>query len=152
MKTRSFFLKLIISISLILVFSLEISPAVQLGKEIEADHPNIQYVGRINFEESKAPLIYWPGTIIVAKFEGTSLKLKLNDLSGQNFYNVIIDDIDAHPFVLDCQKGEAVYPIASDLEDTVHKIEIFRRTETQREIFRCIYILYLGKHGCRKAR
>ena len=147
MKTRSFFLKLIISIGLILVFSLEIFPAVQLGNEIEADHPNIHYVGRIDFEEPKAPLIYWPGTSIVAKFEGTSLKLKLNDLSGQNFYNVIIDDKDAHPFVLDCQKGEAVYPIASDLEDTVHKIEIFRRTETDTgpTIFRG-FILDYGKN------
>jgi hypothetical protein len=130
MKARSIFLKLIIFISLIPVFSLEISPAVELGNEIEADHPNIQYVGRIYFEESKAPILYWPGTSIVAKFEGGSIKLKLNDLSGQNFYNIIIDDNDAHPFVLDCQKGDAVYPIASDLGDTVHKIEIFRRRET----------------------
>ena len=47
---------------------------------INPDNSNIQYSGRINFSDVKAPVLYWPGTSITANFHGTSIKILLEDL------------------------------------------------------------------------
>jgi hypothetical protein len=56
---------------------------------VDADHPSIQYVGRFDRTDPKAPAFDWPGVTIAAAFEGTSCSLRLRD-SG-NFYSVSID-------------------------------------------------------------
>jgi len=93
------------------------------------DNPNIQYIGRIDFSNPEAPMFFWPGSSIIANFEGTSIKLKLNDSTGENYFNVFLDDNTGNPVILDCVQGYNVYNIASGLKDTIHKIEIFKRTE-----------------------
>ena len=45
------------------------------GKVIPADNPNIQYVGRICFDNPKQPRFTFPGVQINARFTGTSLKM-----------------------------------------------------------------------------
>lgn len=87
---------------------------------------HIRYTGRVLFDDPNGPVLYWPGISIAANFEGTSVKVKMNDF-GDNYFNVFIDDAD--PIVLDCVPGEMVYDIASGLTDGIHEIEIFRRTE-----------------------
>ena len=87
---------------------------------------HIQYTGRVLFDDPDGPVLYWPGISIAADFEGTSIRVKMNDF-GDNYFNVFIDD--AEPVVLDCVPGEMIYDIASGLTDGIHEIEIFRRTE-----------------------
>ncbi len=95
---------------------------------IDADNPNIQYSGRINHDDPKAPIMWWPGSGVVTSFEGTSINVKLHDY-GDNYFYVIIDD--GAPSLIDLTPGEATYPAASGLTDSVHKIRLFKRTETQ---------------------
>ncbi|MCF7954624.1 MAG: hypothetical protein K9M75_02365 [Phycisphaerae bacterium] len=95
---------------------------------IDADHPDIQYVGRVNFDDAKAPILYWPGTEIIANFEGTSINVKLHDY-GDNYFYIIIDD--GVPTLIDLTPGARTYAAASGLADSVHKIQVFKRTETQ---------------------
>ena len=95
-------------------------------ESVDADHPCIQYMGRVVFDDPKAPLLGWPGTSVVAKFKGKSIRFKLND-PGDNYVNVIVDE--GEPIVLDCVEGEATYDVASGLSDSVHEIEIYKRTE-----------------------
>ncbi len=89
----------------------------------------IQYTGRINFDNPNAPIFYWPGTYINAKFTGTSLTIKLDDTTGDNFYNVFINEDWDHPVIIDCQPGMADYPVAKNLPKAVHSVCLFRRTE-----------------------
>jgi len=97
---------------------------------IPADNADIQYTGRINFKNRNAPIIYWPGTSIIANFEGTSIKVKLNDKNGENYFNVFIDNDTENPIIIACKKGLNIYDVASGLKKGIHKIEVFKRTET----------------------
>jgi lysophospholipase L1-like esterase len=91
---------------------------------IDADDPNIQYVGRFNRSNLKKAVFDWPGVYIRATFTGTSCSIRLND--GENLYAVTIDD--QEPEVLQTDTS-TVYSIATGLADTVHTILIEKRTE-----------------------
>ena len=70
------------------------APALIAGL-IPADDPNIQYIGRIDFNNKKAPLISWAGPCVRANFTGTSLKVKIDGKGSQHMFSVIIDgDVD----------------------------------------------------------
>ncbi|MHC5116454.1 MAG: hypothetical protein ACYSQY_05235, partial [Planctomycetota bacterium] len=55
---------------------------VQALVTIDADDPNIQYTGRTNYDDPKAPIMRWPGNYIIANFEGTSINVKFTDYNG----------------------------------------------------------------------
>lgn len=95
---------------------------------IDADDPLIQYTGRINHADPKAPIMWWPGSDVIANFEGTSINVKLHDY-GDNYFYVIIDD--GAPSLINLTPGSAIYAAASGLTNSVHKIRLFKRTETQ---------------------
>jgi lysophospholipase L1-like esterase len=99
------------------------------GTTITADNPNFYYVGRINYSIMESPVMYWPGTYIKAKFEGTSLTVVLDDSTGLSFFDIYIDEDYNHPFLIDCKKGNNKYLVSSTLTDTIHGLVIFRRTE-----------------------
>ncbi len=102
-------------------------PGVDDPVIITADDPYIQYFGRINFDNTKQPVLWWPGNYITAWFEGTSVKVKFNDM-GNNYFAVVIDD---NPeTILDLGSGTGSYLVASGLSDGVHKILLHKRTET----------------------
>jgi hypothetical protein len=96
---------------------------------IPSDDSKIQYTGRIDFADPKAPILFWPGTYMKAKFTGTSIQIILDDSRGENDYAVFIDNNLDRPYILDCRAGKHVYPVSNGLKDTIHQILIFRRTE-----------------------
>ena len=91
---------------------------------IDADNPDIQYVGRFDRSNPKKAVFDWPGVYIRAKFEGTSCSIRLID--GNNYYDVIIDD--KSPEVLKTHT-DTIYHAAANLKDTIHTILIEKRTE-----------------------
>jgi len=93
---------------------------------IFADDANLQYVGRILFDDPMAPQMTWTGTAVIANFEGTSVKVKLDD-SGDNFFRASVDD--GEPVIIECLGGNNTYTVATGLSDTVHKLELSKRTE-----------------------
>ena len=103
---------------------------------IDADNPKIKYTGRIDFSNPKAPRFAWSGVSIKAAFEGPHCQILLHnyssgtDADGQpntNYYNLIIDNKRIQ--VLKCNKeGKQIYDIEL-LSDSMHTIEIFKRTE-----------------------
>jgi hypothetical protein len=96
---------------------------------ISADHSQFLYTGRVDFSNAKSPSLSWPGTSIKANFSGKSLTVVLDDSAGKNFFNVIIDGKDTHPFVLQTKQGEHSYLISNSLTEGPHNLEIYKRTE-----------------------
>lgn len=96
---------------------------------ITADHSHFLYTGRIDFSNAKSPSLSWPGSSIKANFSGSTLAVVLDDQSGKNYFNVIIDGNDSSPFVLQAKQGEHRYLISSGLSGGAHSLEIYKRTE-----------------------
>ena len=59
---------------------------------IPFSNSEIEYSGRIDFSKEEAANIYWSGSSVKINFEGTSIQALLKDESGDNYYNVIIDN------------------------------------------------------------
>jgi lysophospholipase L1-like esterase len=92
---------------------------------INADNPNIQYIGRFDFSNPQRVNFDWPGVYIHAKFEGTSCSIRLND--HKNEYAVIVDS--RAPRILTTDSS-TVYKVVSDLADSIpHNITIIKRSE-----------------------
>ncbi|WGL16015.1 SGNH/GDSL hydrolase family protein [Microbulbifer bruguierae] len=96
---------------------------------ITADHPQLLYTGRIDFENKQSPRLSWPGSSVRANFTGTTLSVLLDDDKGQNFYNVIVDGNTQHPYVLQAKAGQHQYEISRALDPGIHSVEIYKRTE-----------------------
>lgn len=90
----------------------------------EADDERIQYNGRFDFQDPKAPAFDWSATHIEFNFSGTSLTIFLQD--GRNSYNVILDD---QRQVLKTEMGVEEYLIAENLQPGRHHFALSKRTE-----------------------
>ena len=92
---------------------------------IDADDPNIQYVGRFDFSNPKKVTFDWSGVFITAYFEGTSCAVRLNDIN--NEYEIVIDN--NAPRLLNPDSSK-IYFVAKNLDSShSHKIIIQKRTE-----------------------
>ena len=94
---------------------------------IDPADPNIQYVGRWNFDDPSVPWVYWQGSSIIVNFEGTGISIDIDAGSSTGQYRVIIDDVaeaDREYF----SKDRETYPLASDLPEGIHKLEIMKET------------------------
>jgi len=94
---------------------------------IAPNNPTIEYTGRIDFGDPLAPKFSYSGVSIRACFSGTSIGAIMSDDIGQNYFNVLLDGklIDT----LNVGIEKTTYQLATGLQDTVHEIEIFKRTE-----------------------
>lgn len=102
-------------------------PVQQKGTIIAADNSNIQYVGRINYKNPKAPCFTFPGIQINAQFTGSSLKMMAKPMSG--FFMVSIDGNEAFKVGFNSQR-DSVITIATALSpQQVHSARIMYVTE-----------------------
>ena len=94
---------------------------------ISFSNPEIEYSGRIDFSKEEAADIYWSGSSVKINFEGTSIQALLKDESGDNYYNVIVDNDSI--FILRPTTKKQYHELASNLTEGKHTVEIFKRTE-----------------------
>jgi hypothetical protein len=97
---------------------------------IGASNADIKYMGRIDLSNSEAVGLNWSGSSIKINFEGESISALLRDETGDNYYNVIIDNDSL--FILRPETKKQYHLLASNLSKGPHTIEIFRRTEWDR--------------------
>ncbi len=102
---------------------------VHAGQLISPDHPGLQYTGRIDMTDAKAPELSWPGSAIRLGFTGTSVAVVLDDQHGKNYFNAFIDEDWDNPRVLKLDAGEKTYVIAEGLPEGTHSLTLFKRTE-----------------------
>lgn len=97
------------------------------GISIASTHPNIAYSGRSLANDDGSITFGHSGARITAKFEGTSIAMKMDDETGNNFVNIFLDGERTGKIALDAQDDH--YLLAEDLSPGEHTIEVVRATE-----------------------
>jgi hypothetical protein len=92
--------------------------------DVAADDPLIRYTGRWDMANPKKPRCDWPGSYLQARFDGTSITVKIS--GGSNDFNVIIDGVWRSKLTVD---GKTSQVAASGLADGAHTLELAKRTE-----------------------
>src|SRR5205823_4664480 len=90
------------------------------GVAVSPDDRNLQYTGRVDVSNPRAPVITWPATQVAGNFTGTSLAVTLDDEKGQNYFNVFLDGEGSAPLILQADKGSKTYVLASGLAPGRH--------------------------------
>src|ERR1700761_9100940 len=100
-------------------------------KLFKADNPDIQYVGRVDFANPRAPRIWAPGVYITTRFKGSHCEILINDEAGgdnHNYLEIIIDG--KNPYRIKLTEKENVIKVPNGLADTGHTIIICKDTES----------------------
>jgi lysophospholipase L1-like esterase len=95
-----------------------------------ADHPFIQYTGRIDFTNPKLPRFWQPGVYIQARFTGTHCEVILNDeiLWGKN-HNYLEVIVDGAAIRVQTKSAHDTIVVANGLSAGVHTLTICKNTE-----------------------
>ena len=95
-----------------------------------ANHPFIQYTGRIDFTNPKLPRFWQPGVYITAKFGGETCEMILNDeiLWGtkHNYLEIVVD---GKAVRLQTKTKHDTISVAKNLSAGIHTLVICKNTE-----------------------
>jgi Carbohydrate esterase 2 N-terminal/GDSL-like Lipase/Acylhydrolase family len=97
--------------------------------------PRIDFVGRFNMTDANAPICGWPGCRIVARFEGTRVSARMQEITeswmsgGPSEWDVAIDGQLQSKLVM--AAGTKDYELATGLNPGVHVVELYKRNEGQ---------------------
>ena len=97
---------------------------------VNFSNPELNYSGRVNFDNKEGAEFYWTGSSIKMNFEGEKVSAILKDESGDNYYNVIVDD--KLKAVIQPDTIRKSYTLVSNLSKGKHTIELFRRNDWNR--------------------
>lgn len=108
----------------LVVAALVVVPSAILASTVvEPDNENLQFFGRWDFSDPKAPRYDWTGVYVQARFTGTGIGVMLNDSAG--IFDVFIDD--GFPTLLKCtQSGVRTHALDQGLEPGVHTLLLTR--------------------------
>lgn len=109
------------------------SPAKQGAALIAFNDPRIQYEGRIDYADPEAATLCWSGTTVRVCFSGTGVRLLLKDYSGQSYFNVILDGNTEAIGKIRIDTAKQWYVLAEGLPPGKHTLELFKRTQINKE-------------------
>lgn len=114
------------------------------GTRISAADPQIQYLGRISFQNPEAPLFTFPSVQIRATFTGTSLKMIAKPKSG--YFMAQIDRGEAYKVSFNSER-DSIVTLATALPEGEHQVRLMYVTEgyERRAEFRG-FVLDKGHH------
>lgn len=116
---------------LLLIITCLYSASAKSATFFPADHPQIQYTGRIDFSNPKTPRFWTAGVYIQFKYKGASCEITLNDevLHGNkyNYIEIVIDN--QTPYKLKTTGKVNVIKIAEGLKNGEHTVTIVKNTE-----------------------
>ena len=94
---------------------------------ISAVDSRFRYEGRIDRTDPAAPVIVWQGSQIRIDFTGSQLAFRMDGLSGQNFFDVHIDNAQAI-LAVSFGTGQRI-PCPLPLTGGRHRLMLFKRSE-----------------------
>ncbi|MBC8009482.1 MAG: hypothetical protein H7067_05255, partial [Burkholderiales bacterium] len=112
------------------------APTAVNGTDFDADHPRIQFMGRIENTNPKQQWLHWFGSEVRVRFSGTSLALR-GSMTDSGFgaaestnVQVVIDEDFSSPLTVTLNSFNYVKSLVSGLPDGVHTARIFKANET----------------------
>ena len=92
--------------------------------------PAVQLIGRFDDTDPAGPRFAWPGSRIIARFDGTDVSVKLTQTNGftggPTYFDVVFDGVVGTPFTV---SGTQTIVLASGKPAGTHTVEIMKRTE-----------------------
>jgi hypothetical protein len=107
-------------------------PAASSPPSQAAEPPAIRLVGRFDQRDTNGPKCGWPGCRILAEFDGTAVSVRLDEQErpdGPSEWDVAVDGQWQPKLVL--ALGDHVYDLASGLAAGRHRVELYKRSESQ---------------------
>ncbi len=113
------------------------APAASSGGEGALPAYAPTFVGRFDTRDPAGPKASWPGTRILARFEGTAVSVKMREFAetwmdgAPSYWEVSIDHgpFTALAMIADDQPHD--FALAQDLPKGAHEVELYKRSETQ---------------------
>ncbi len=98
---------------------------------IKPDNENLQYYGRIDFEDMGSPEFVFPCSSIRIKVSGSYLRIRISNKCAywDNWLGVIIDG-KQEKFKLPQEEGQIVLSLAEHMEDKMHDVLVFKRQDS----------------------
>lgn len=112
--------------SLLIAASATAQTLAPFGKVVKASDNNIQYVGRIVFDNPDSPLFTFPGVQINTGFTGTSLKMMAKPNSG--YFMAQIDGCEPFKVAFNSQ-NDSIVTLATALPNGTHQAKLTYITE-----------------------
>lgn len=114
---------------------------------VEADDENFKYMGRVDFTNKKAPTFIYAGSMLIVKFQGTSVKIAIKNkgLDVENYIGYILDKKICGKVLITKNNKKMVINIMSGLKNQIHELVIFKRQDA------CHYFDFYGlvlDRGC----
>ncbi|WP_165851994.1 SGNH/GDSL hydrolase family protein [Mucilaginibacter terrenus] len=96
---------------------------------INFNDPHIRYTGRIGLKDDAAELS-WTASSAIINFKGTGVTAVLNDTKGYDLLTIVVDGKVVN--TIQPKRGKYKnYQLISALPDTIHRLELFKRTEAE---------------------
>jgi lysophospholipase L1-like esterase len=105
------------------------------AEPIDPGPPAVQLIGRFDARDPAGPKCSWPGCRVIARFDGTSVSVRMTEnvaawmAGGPSEWDVAIDGEWKDKLVL--SQGTHDYVLATGLPPGPHKVELYKRSETQ---------------------
>ena len=102
---------------------------IENGKRfIKADSDCFQYMGRIDFDDPKRPVLIFPASTVETVFTGTSVGMIIKNIDMQEhcYFGAIIDGVQQAVTLKNSGEDE-LYVLAEGLEDKEHTLVLFKR-------------------------
>jgi beta-glucanase (GH16 family)/lysophospholipase L1-like esterase len=109
---------------LLILFPTVLSAGALSYDLIPADDTHIQYSGRMDFSNPKAPRFDWPGVSVTVRFKGKAVGFRLED--GANNYNLTVDGKQTTVWVTKAGETDCVL---AGLSKGEHTAVLSKRTE-----------------------
>ncbi len=106
-------------------------------EEIDTGPPALRFIGRFDTSDPAGPKCSWPGCRIIARFEGTSVSVRLREfvepwmVGAPSEWDVAVDGQWKPKIVTVASGVETEFSIATDLPSGIHTVELYKRSEAQ---------------------
>lgn len=112
-------------------------------KLISADFQELNYCGRIDFSNPKAPIFIFPASSVSMLFTGNKLKILVKNNHGNcnNYLGYILDGVQKKVALSFNNINEEIILATELQEDKVHEITVFKREDICHEFTFCGFVL-----------
>lgn len=104
---------------------------IEMNKKwIRPDHPALQYMGRIDFDDPQNPVWVFPSTFVKVRFTGTGISALVTNMRGcwDNYLGIFLDGVESK--ILLEPEGRQEIILAAELENREHELLLFKRMDS----------------------